>query len=221
MDTLLIRLIAPMQSWGTQSHYTMRDTGTEPSKSGVIGLLCAALGRPREAALDDLSILRMGVRVDREGKMGRDYHIAQDVLDSDGKKIRPSIVTNRYYLADAAFLVGLEGNREVLEKIQAALQKPAWALFLGRKAFTPSLPVWLRDGLRENTSLQQALNRYGWIVRWRENRAPQRLRLVIEAADGKYVRTDVPISFSSRRFSSRRVNVEVIPAPSTSSTEVP
>src|SRR5258708_39825081 len=76
MGTLLLRLAAPMQSWGTQSRFVVRDTGLEPSKSGVIGLLCAALGRPREAPVEDLAGLRMGVRVDREGVMQTDYHTA-------------------------------------------------------------------------------------------------------------------------------------------------
>ena len=48
MSVLLMRLAGPMQSWGTQSRFGHRDTGTEPSKSGVIGLLCAALGWPRD-----------------------------------------------------------------------------------------------------------------------------------------------------------------------------
>ena len=43
MSVLLLRLAGPMQAWGTQSRFTVRDTGLEPSKSGVIGLLCAAL----------------------------------------------------------------------------------------------------------------------------------------------------------------------------------
>ena len=34
MSTLLMRLAGPMQSWGTQSRFTVRDTGREPSKSG-------------------------------------------------------------------------------------------------------------------------------------------------------------------------------------------
>src|SRR5260370_17357943 len=76
MGTLLLRLAAPMQSWGTQSRFVVRDTGLEPSKSGVIGLLCAALGRPREAPMEDLARLRMGVRVDRGGVMQTDYHTA-------------------------------------------------------------------------------------------------------------------------------------------------
>lgn len=74
MSTLLMRFEAPMQSWGTQSRYTTRDTGLEPTKSGVVGLLCAALGRPRTADPSDLAALRMGVRVDRPGSMRSDYH---------------------------------------------------------------------------------------------------------------------------------------------------
>jgi len=221
MDTLLIRLIAPMQSWGVQSNYTVRDTGLEPSKSGVIGLLCAALGRPREADVADLTAVRMGVRIDREGTLRSDFHIVQDVLDSDGKNVRKSsIVTSRYYLADAAFLVGLEGKHELLNELQAALQQPKWAIYLGRKAFTPSQPVWLGDGLQVDTSLEQALRAYGWIVRWREGSTPQQVRFVMEAADGAQVRADVPISFAARRFSSRRVHVGVWEVPSAVSAEV-
>ena len=49
-----------MQSWGVQSHFPERDSGREPSKSGVIGLLCAALGRPRTVSIADLAALRKG-----------------------------------------------------------------------------------------------------------------------------------------------------------------
>jgi len=48
MPTLLLRLVGPMQSWGTTSRFDQRDTGKEPSKSGVIGLVAAALGIDRE-----------------------------------------------------------------------------------------------------------------------------------------------------------------------------
>ena len=43
MSTLLLRLAGPMQSWGTDSKFDIRRTGREPSKSGVIGLVAAAL----------------------------------------------------------------------------------------------------------------------------------------------------------------------------------
>lgn len=209
MDTLLIQLVGPMQSWGTQSNYTLRDTALEPSKSGVIGILCAALGRPREAALDDLTGLRMGVRVDREGKLERDFQVVQDVLNSSGTGTRDTIVTERFYLADAGFLVGLEGNVTILEKVQSALQKPKWQIFLGRKAFPPTLPVYIPAGLREGENLEKALANYAdFVAPPRDSSGSINIRMVIEDENGSSVRRDVPLSFRERTFSTRKVSVQ-------------
>jgi CRISPR system Cascade subunit CasD len=191
-----------MQSWGVQSRFGVRDTGREPSKSGVIGLLCAALGRPRSAPLDDLTSLCMGVRVDREGRMAVDYHTAQNVYKAGGG-IKDTELSRRYYLTDAAFLVGLEGEIGLLAELQAALRAPRWPLCLGRKAFVPGEPVWLPDGLREQENLESALKTYPWLGRGEE--PPEKLRLVLDQEDGFQVRPDVPLSFAERRFSSRRV----------------
>ena len=78
MATLLLRLVGPMQSWGTTSRFDQRDTGKEPSKSGVVGLLAAALGIDREnwTNLEPLTGLSMGVRHDRSGIPKRDYQTA-------------------------------------------------------------------------------------------------------------------------------------------------
>ncbi len=211
MNTLLIRLCAPMQSWGTQSRFTVRDTGFEPSKSGVLGLLCAALGIDREDddGLQPLTTLRMGVRVDKEGALRVDYHTAKNVLTSNGK-IKDTELSTRYYLADACFLVGLESeDLALLERIQAALKAPVWALFLGRKAFVPSEPVWLPDGLQQGKDLETALKQYPPL------RPPQKdkLRLVLEDNSGAIVRSDQPLSFGQRKFAPRRVRVDFIPTP--------
>lgn len=213
MNTLLIRFCAPMQSWGTQSRFTVRDTGFEPSKSGTLGVLCAALGIDREddAGLQPLTALRMGVRVDKEGALRSDYHTAKDILTANNK-IKGTELSTRYYLADACFLVGLESeNLPLLERIQAALGKPVWALFLGRKAFVPGEPIWLEDGLRKGEDLKTALETYPPL------RPPekQKLRLVLEDASGPIVRSDQPLSFSRerRRFAPRRLRVEFILAP--------
>lgn len=213
MNTLLIRLSAPMQSWGTQSRFTVRDTGLEPSKSGVLGLLCAALGIDREddAGLRPLTSLRMGVRIDREGVLRVDYHTAKDVRMANGK-IKSTELSNRYYLANAVFLVGLESEEIILlEKLQAALQKPVWALFLGRKAFVPGDPIWLSDGVRTGEALEQALRGYPCLCKPEK----EKLRLVLEDADGAIVRTDQPVSFSRerRKFAPRRVSTTFIPSP--------
>ena len=87
-----------MQAWDVQSHFTFRLTGLEPSKSGVIGLLCAALGKPRDEApndgfptLKELAALKMGVRVDREGRMRRDFHTAGISKNGGGGYLKPML----------------------------------------------------------------------------------------------------------------------------------
>ncbi len=208
MDTLLLRLQAPMQSWGISSHFTVRDTCREPSKSGVIGLVCAALGRARSEPVEDLARLKMGVRVDREGKLERDYHIAQEIFKAGGG-IKKSETSNRYYLADAVFLVGLEGDSQLLAEIEAALKNPCWCLYLGRKAFPPSKPVWLQGGLRKGEDLYQALRTFPRLA----HTDAQRLRIAVDDPEGDFSRGDVPLSFSERRFASRPLQMEYIDAP--------
>src|SRR5437764_11434486 len=106
MPTLLLRLAGPMQSWGTTSRFSIRDTGLEPSKSGVIGLLCAALGRPREHPVDDLAGLRFGVRADRPGTLRMDFQTAGADYPRYGQRGQvigrtTAILSPRYFLADA------------------------------------------------------------------------------------------------------------------------
>jgi CRISPR system Cascade subunit CasD len=211
MTTLLLRLSAPMQAWGTQSNFTHRDTGQEPSKSGVVGLLCSALGLPRSADVSTLSALRMAVRVEREGMVRRDYHTAGmgGVYKVSGGVKRQLVPSNRYYLADAKFLVGLEGDYNTLEPVFRALQHPTWLLFLGRKAFIPSERVWLPDGLQES-SLEDVLTTYPWLGR---GTPPEQLRVVFDDMNGEAVRNDYVLSFEPRRFVPRRVTTAFIPTP--------
>ena len=213
MNVLLLRLAGPMQSWGTQSRFTIRDTGLEPSKSGVIGLVCSALGRPRSDNIEDLSTLRMGVRVDHEGSMASDYHTTLDVIKASGTRPKPgeAVVSTRYYLADADFLIGLEGdNSRLLEEIHAALADPCWSLFLGRKAFPPGEPVRLMDGLRHSQELLDALKTYPRRQRTDDSKVTN-LRLVLEDLQGEAVRIDQPVSpFAERRFAPRRVTTQFI-----------
>jgi len=228
MNTLLLRLAGPMQSWGTQSRFTIRDTGYEPSKSGVIGLLCAALGKPRDESHPDnqgqpllsaLAALRMGVRVDREGALQKDYHTAGGSRHDDYGVVKASgtkgetVVSRRYYLADADFLVGLESaSEELLQQLDTALANPHWQLFLGRKSFVPSLPVRVPSGLLCNTSLEAALQK-DWPKDLR-GKSPARLRCVVEPPvhdlSTTEVRHDVPLCFATRQFTMRYVKTDWI-----------
>lgn len=212
-----------MQSWGARSRFGERDTEREPTKSGVIGLICAALGRPREATLDDLAALRLGVRADREGALECDFQTAVEVRKSNPSAPHDTATSKRYYLADAVFLVGLEGDDvSLLERIDTALGDPHWPVALGRKAFLPGEPIRLPDGLRRDTGLEEALTAYPMLP-LREASGGQApgpaaaLRVQFECGPDETgeSRQDVPISFLSetRRFAVRKVRYAEVPRP--------
>ena len=202
-----MRFQAPLQSWGISSLFTERDTAREPSKSGVIGLLCAALGRKRTADVSDLASLRMGVRVDREGSLEMDYQTSANVFTAEGKISKNSVVSRRYYLADAVFLVGLQSPFETLRTLDEALRHPKWQLYLGRKAFPPSLPIWLPDGLRPG-ELEDELRAYPALVE-----GEGKMRLILEDEVGQFQRRDIPLNFAQRAFANRSVRMELCPRP--------
>ncbi|ARP96731.1 type I-E CRISPR-associated protein Cas5/CasD [Bordetella genomosp. 13] len=205
MATLLLRLQGPMQSWGTSSRFDERDTQLEPSKSGVIGLLCAALGRDRSLPVADLAALRMGVRVDREGVPMRDYQTATGVYIASGKADRErTVVSPRYYLSDAVFLVGLEGeDRCLLESLHAALRAPTWPLSLGRKSFVPGAPVYLPDGVLD-LPLLEALQMHRSLLRTGASSSTMTVRALIEHDSEGAIRLDQPVGpFVLRRFGPR------------------
>ncbi|MFH9606592.1 type I-E CRISPR-associated protein Cas5/CasD [Streptomyces sp. NPDC017448] len=167
---VLLRLAGPLQSWGTHSKYLWRDTARFPTRSGVVGMLAAALGREREASLDDLTSLSMTVRVDRPGVVLSDFHTVggglpadKTVITVDGKRRgegRGTLVSKRQYLADAAFTLALTADdTDLLHMCAAALRDPHWPLFLGRRSCPPEGPVLLgtvEDPLRHLVQLPLA-----------------------------------------------------------------
>ena len=202
MSTLLLRLAAPLQSWGIDSRFDTRRTERLPSKSGVIGLIAAALGLRRDADLSELCALRFGVRVDRDGELLRDFHTAHH--ETDEKK---AYVTNRYYLADAVFTVGLESNDEsLLALLDKALRAPVYPLFLGRRSCPPTLPLSL--GVR-NADLYTSLKTEPWQIseylaeKWKQHNRGKfpMLRIVTDEYPGarnRAVLRDLPESFDPR-----------------------
>jgi CRISPR system Cascade subunit CasD len=219
MPTLLLLLAGPLQSWGTTSRFDRRETDQEPSKSGVLGLVCAALGRERAAPLDDLAALRLGVRVDRPGVLRYDYQTASNVIAADQSKRHPTTVSRRFYLSDAVFVVGLEGeDRALLTTIQVALRNPVWPLALGRKSYLPSPGPYLRDGFRE-LNLEEALRTYpacGRRERGAATREKRHCRVVLENRESTEgaLRIDQPLApFAERRFGARVVKVEFCDVP--------
>ena len=196
MSTLLLRFAGPMQAWGADSRFDIRKINREPTKSGVVGLLAAALGMRRDEPLDELAALRFGVRVDREGVLLRDFHMVK------GEK--SSYVTTRYYLCDAAFLVGLYSRDEALmERLEDAVRHPAYPLFLGRRSCPPEGRLCL--GLRD-MELEEALRAAPLLVERKESE-PERMRFVLDDPTGGGRAHDVPVSYSpfDRQYAYRAV----------------
>jgi CRISPR system Cascade subunit CasD len=147
--------------------------------------------------------------------MASDYHTAMDVIRASGS--RPpkgeAVLSTRYYLADANFLVGLQGDKALLEQIDRALQHPKWPLYLGRKSFVPGSPVWVPDGLRPDQDLEPALRAYPLTLRPGEQLPDQGVRLEIEVdyGEGERIKQDWPLSFAERSFGLRHVKAKFIP----------
>lgn len=197
---LLLTLAGPLQAWGDSSRFERRATRPEPTKSGVLGLVAAAQGRPRDSDLSDLGLLRFGVRADQEGTLLRDFQTAKHPKWTNPK------LSYRFYLQDAVFVAALEGEHTLLEGIRQSILNPSFPLYLGRRACPPARPLVL--GVVDGT-IESALEEVTWqAAEWYQRRQPAdvRLRAVRDATSdevqsgrrGESVR-DVPVSFSPER----------------------
>jgi CRISPR system Cascade subunit CasD len=186
-NTLFLRLEGALQAWGNnESKFVIRRTADVPTKSGIAGLLCAALGIGRQDAVKNwlpiLANLRMGVRIDRPGIRWWDFQTVgagqrmrkaefkepktpQDVGEALEATIKPSQIqtreetlpSRREYLCDASFLVALQGDPEIIAQLSHAIRNPKWTLYLGRKCCSPSRPVG-EHGTGYYSSLEEALS---------------------------------------------------------------
>ncbi|PLS27291.1 type I-E CRISPR-associated protein Cas5/CasD [Bifidobacterium parmae] len=222
MSVLLLQLAGPLQSWGDSSRFVRRETRTEPTKSGVIGLLACAQGRVREDPIEDLLGLSFGVRVEQRGRIITDFQTEKSLTrkrnSREYEKTMP--LTYRYYLADARFLVALGAERSVLEALDQALRSPRWPLYLGRRSCPPAFPVAL--GIHdEYDDVRQALEREPWRASaWYRRRYPdQTLEIVCDASEDEPSATqaDLPVTFSQtdRRYAGRAVHRYRIDNPGT------
>jgi CRISPR system Cascade subunit CasD len=228
LELLYLRLEGPLQSWGDDAQWTVRRTRPEPTKSGVLGMVAAASGWGLDAAGDArvaelAGALRMAVRADQAGTLLRDYHTVTGTFrQADGKYREKTELSDRYYLADARFLVALSGPSTLLDQVEGALLAPEWPVYLGRKSCPPSAPpvpaLPGRPTRGRADSLLAAVTGHPWLPRAAgtsdvgERREPV-ASVVIELEAGepappgaaRELRRDVPLSLSRRLFGERFV----------------
>ncbi len=171
MKSLLLKFAGPLQSWGTSSHFETRHTDYYPSKSAVIGMIAAAFGYRRnelhDADLTQLNELAFAVRIDQQGNLLKDYHIASKCKPTG--EFDRNYVTNRYCLEDAVFLVALGSEDSfLLEKIEQALAAPYFQLCLGRRSFPLSYDFII--GMQEEDPFT-LLKTYPWVAqKWQQKK---------------------------------------------------
>ncbi len=158
---IVFRLYGPLAAWGDIAVGEQRPTTPHPSKSAVLGLVAAALGircddDPRHAALADG--YGFAVRVDAVGTPLRDYHTSQRASSTArlhhlqtrrdelaDRQNLATVLSTRDYRTDALYSVCLHCRRApqapTQQDIVAALHRPTFTLYLGRRSCPLALPL--------------------------------------------------------------------------------
>ena len=228
MEYIALMFDAPLQSWGFSSRFQRRATGLHPTKSGVVGLLCAALGAAKGSAeeaewLPKLSALRMTVvTIPRKAtsefagapeeenpvRCLEDFHTVLDTRRATGTMNSDPVVTRRQYLLDARFGVLLAGSLQVLAPLAEAVRNPVWGVWFGRKSCLPAGPLY-RAGPCDEAGAWRAL------IGDQERKRFTRVEEVDRFEDGQDSINDQPLSFGNadssgpegRQFAPRRISV--------------
>lgn len=178
MQCLLLRLDAPLMSFGGVLVDQINPVDRFPGCSLLSGLVANALGWDHadvDRIADLQRRLRHAARWDAAPERIMDYHtvdLGQSFMQDTGWTTRghreergKGAATSgthpryRYYWANGCATVAMtlldDGAAPDLATIESALRRPARPLFVGRKACVPAAPVLL--GRREAGSLRDAL----------------------------------------------------------------
>lgn len=218
---LALLLDAPLMSFGHASRFQRRTTALHPTRSVILGMICAAAGAAKgsraEAAwleklderhvrLTTLAIPRRSAddRSSPEPPTGRleDFHTVCGTRKASGKISKDAVISHRQYLLDARFGVILAGPQEPLAAAAEALRDPVWGIWFGRKCCLPGAPV-LRGLADTFAGAMAALGLAG--------RHPDEFSTVGDVpsfAEGTDTLMDAPMNFATRQFRPRRINVQ-------------
>ena len=202
---LVLRLEGALQSWGDHAKWDFRDSGTMPTKSGIVGMLGCAMGEERNSpVLVELAqAMTVAIRADRAGVKFVDFQTVQGnpLKTADGgKRSNNTFISPRAYLQDACFTVFIDTTEEWQQRIVSALEAPKWCMYLGRKNCVPSRPIQAKVIACEN--MKAALEQYP-----PAERAEKTMTYECEIADSaaaSLLRSDDLVG-TGRQFGLRRV----------------
>ncbi len=152
-DFLIFTLDAALGSMGDVAGHERRGTWTWPGRSAILGLMAAALGIRRDGDFTALDALSVAVAVFDAGVPMRDFHTVQTVPTAAAKRPQSRLlalrqaahklnttITLRDYRAGPLYGVAVSGSQG-LAVMAAALERPAFTLYLGRKSCPLAAPL--------------------------------------------------------------------------------
>lgn len=226
---LALLLDGPLQSWGFESRFTRRTTALFPTKSGLVGLLAAALGIDKFKPDEGEAIARLAglhfqfvhlprlhgqerlaiVRLEDFHTIGGGYDPEEDSLSmprsAENHPLKNPVVSRRHYLMDARFGALLAGDKEILDALADGLQNPKWGIWLGRKSCLPASPVFVGVAAKQQAAWQLLVSRVGYLEGTRLESFDS---LQDVDGEGDDAINDLPIAFGAplgQRHGTRRV----------------
>jgi CRISPR system Cascade subunit CasD len=184
MRALILVLEGPLLSFGKEIVDARGIVDDFPAASMITGLFGNALGwrRPEKDRLDALQRrVRFVARIDREGDRLIDFQTAQIAKNDQGWTTRGQPegrdggaatyqsphIRYRHFDADKRVTVAIrldpEPEAPTIDDLAAALQNPARPLFLGRKPFLPTRPIF--EAIVEAGTLLSAMPPLRWDAR--------------------------------------------------------
>ncbi|CDG34516.1 CRISPR-associated protein, Cas5e family [Parasaccharibacter apium] len=220
---LVFSLSASLGSMGELAGHERRGSLLWPGRSALIGLMGAALGVRRDGDFSGLDSLKIDVAVFDSGTALRDFHTIQSVPAAAVKKpnSRPEAIrkaggrlttsiTLRDYRAGVFYGVAVQG--EGLEEIAAALRKPHFTLYLGRKSCPLSSP--LNPQVVQADTVEEALGQVKvpfWLSRHVD--LSEKVMVVGEQGSQRDYVHDVPLDRQRWHFAARDVGIRHVELP--------
>lgn len=174
--TLLLRLAGPTQAWDVRRRRVSPQRGWPvraaarplellwPTHSGLVGLLGAAMGWPRDHQTPDLTV---HVRVDQEGRARTEFRTSRKRL-AGGRLVSDPVAEG--VLDDAAHVAAVTGDAGLVDEIAQALARPSYPLCLGRREYPITHPLILQV---TDQDPETALRAHPWIAAgWHRAKAP-------------------------------------------------
>jgi CRISPR system Cascade subunit CasD len=222
-NALAFYIDAPLQAWGASSRFQRRETEAFPTKSGIIGLIAAAMGIDKNSQeepeqLRPLGALKFSVlRLEKKsGTVQRlsDFHTVGGGYDrqhpveklhiartANGGVCQNAVITHRTYLTDAKFIAVLEGEETIVDGIAVALENPKWGVWFGRKCCLPAAPLLPVVASSSTEAIHALVSRLGL-----DAMEPTAAQGQEESpGDGAWYPSDQPVSFGKREYQARPV----------------